>query len=387
MFDSRAKAVILSVALLLSGAGFMVQPAAATSFNNVQIFANPISSKASNFQFAAYNPTGDLVASSQTSYSAAAFELPAGEYLFVATASDSGQSGYPCPLIQGVAGTGTITPAQPAQSTGKATAQILPWCRPPSSEYAYTVATITGPQTINMGLKNASTLPTTPVTVKVSYVNGTAAAGASVYASVVGEWYWWWYKGSSVNMSGQTDKNGIAHLVVPVAPTVITAWRWVPVYIKTNTTLQVNVGGQTINITAYWEPTYVGLSGSGLILPPQNSIDITLRYQQPKYWVMAAGIASRQAYANGTPAATVASQPTGMPSIVSNSNSQSSSQYLPSKIPALQAPLNPTASLDQGRFSNTGAIITLTIIFFAVGFGGALVAIRRRSNKPPDLRG
>ena len=372
MFDARARAVILSMALLLSGTGFMVQPTSATSFNNVQIFADSISTKAGNFQFAAYNLTGALVASSQTLFSAAAFELPSGTYLFTATASDyTYPYQYACSLA-----TQTTPPIKsvPPSST------VIPWCRPPSSEYGYAVNSITGPQAINIVLQNASTLPTTQVTVKASYTNGTAVAGAYVYASVVGEWYYWgWYNDVSLNMSSQTDSNGMVHLIIPVAPVVVTAWKWMPVYVEANTTSEVNVGGQKVNITAYWEPTYVGLSGSGLVIPPQNNIAITLSYQQPDYWVMPEGVAPQSAYVNGSPTATEASQPNGTPSLVSNSAQSSSQGYLPAKIPALQV----TGAQPAGTQAGPGAdvVVISALAFIAVAIGVVLAA--RRRAKPP----
>ena len=355
----------------------MVQPASATAFNNVQIFANPISASASNFQFAAYNLTGDLVASSQTSYSAAAFELPSGTYLFTATASDSPYPyRYACPLASQTAPS-TKSPSAPSS------AAIIPWCRLPSSEYGYAVASTTGPQTISIALRNASALPTTSVTVKVSYINGTAAAGAYVYASVVGEWYYWgWYNGATLNMSGQTDGNGVAHLIVPIAPIVVTAWKWVPVYATANATSEANVGGQKVNVTAYWEPTYIGLSGSGLIIPPQKTIDITLSYQQPDYWVMPGGAASKSAYASGSPTATEAGQPNGTPSLV-NSAQSSSQNYLPAKIPALQVAGAQSTSAQPGP--NADVVVISALGFIAVTIG--VVYIAKRRAKPPTLTG
>ena len=383
MFDAKAKAVVLSMALLLAGTAFMVQPASAASFDDVQVFANPISSQAHGFQFAAYNLSGSLVASYQGPYPAAAFELPSGGYLFTVSATDfTPRTGYACPL-QGSAqsGTGPVPPAPQSAGTGQVQQpSAIPVCYPPSSEYGYSVATVNGPQTINVNLMNASQLPTTSVTVRVAYVNGTAAKGANVYASVVGQWYyWWWYEGQSLNMSGVTDGNGVARLVVPVAPTVITAWKWVPVFLGKNSTAQVNVGGQEVNATAYWEPTYVGLSGSGLLLPPQNSVSITLRYQQPDYWVIPAGVASQGTASGSAPSAALASQPGGTPSLVSDSQS-SSQEYLPSQIPSIQqaAPASPGA---QGGFAGLQAV-GLTSLALVAAVAAVFMASRRSSKRP-----
>jgi hypothetical protein len=385
MFDAKAKAAMLSMALLLAGTAFMVQPASAASFDNIQVFANPISSEAHSFQFTAYNLSGSLVASYQSPYPAAAFELPSGGYLFTVSATDYvSRVGYACPLMQGGAKLGAVSP--PTQPTGSNSKAIFPWCYPPSSEYGYTVTSVTGPQTITIDLANASTLPTTPVTVKVTYVNGTAAEGAYVYASVVGEWYyWWWYDSASINMSGQTDANGIAHLVVPVAPTVITAWKWVPVFAGNDgTATKVDVGGQEVNVTAYWEPAYVGLSGSGLLLPPHDSVAITLHYQQPDYWVMPAGVAMEGAALGAAPAAALANQPGGTPALVSNS--QNSSQgYLPAQIPSIQE----AAASPSGTQNNILSVQTLglTAIFIIAAAAAIIVAVKRHSAKPSAQTG
>ena len=75
------------MALLLAGTAFLIQPASANSYNNVQVFASSAFSQPSDFQFAAYNLTGSLIASYQTSFPAAAFELPTGGYLFTVSAT------------------------------------------------------------------------------------------------------------------------------------------------------------------------------------------------------------------------------------------------------------------------------------------------------------
>lgn len=385
---AEARALVLSLALLISGTAFMVQPASADSFNNVQVFATTTSSQTYSFQFAAYNLSGSLIASYQTSYPAAAFELPSGGYLFTVSATHYGYASYACPLMgsgvsQGAPATG---PMIPANSSGSSIA--IPVCYPPSSEYGYATATISGAQTINIHMQNVSTLPTTAVTVKVSYVNGTAAAGASVYASVIGEWYYWWGEGSSITMGAQTDSNGIAHLVLPSAPAVVTAWKWVPILTgKNGSTVQVTVGGEKVNVTVYWEPTYVGLSGSGLLLPPDNSIGLTLHYQQPDYWVMPMGAAVKGAYVGGAATASVASQPSGTPSLASTSSgTQGSSQYyLPPQIPAIQQVANTgSTNTSTGGLLGTDGLLAATAAFIVVALAVVFVARQRmrRSSAP-----
>ena len=380
------------MALLLAGTGFMVHPASAGSFENIQVFATTSSVQAYSFQFAAYNLTGSLIASTQTSYPAAAFELPAGGYLITVSATSfSSHIGYACPLAKGGAteGSGAVGTSAPiASANGSASAIVLPVCYPPSSEYGYATTTVSGPQTINIQMQNVTALPTTPVTVKVTYVNGTAAANASVYVSIVGEWYFWWGPNSSVTMGGQTNSSGIARLVLPVAPAVITAWKWIPITAGPNgSTIQTTVGGQKVNVTIYWQPTYIGLSGSGLLLPPQNNIGITLRYQQPDYWVLPASVDSRSAFSDGAASGTIANQPSGVPSLASaDSTAQGSSQYyLPSQIPAAQQAIGSPAVAQSGTSIDTIAIATAAFVVAALAV--VFLATRYRLHRPPSPMG
>jgi hypothetical protein len=392
---TEARGLIVFMAVLIVGSAFMVQPVLAdSSYNNVQVFATTSSNQAYNFQFAAYNLTGSLIASYQTSYPAAAFELPNGGYLFTVSATHfNSYANYPCPVegagtANGAGATGAAGAATP--SNGSSSVAIMPVCYRPSSEYGYATASIAGPQTVDVKMQNVTQLPTTAVTVKVSYVNGTAAAGASVYGSIVGEWYYWWGQGSSVVMGAQTDSSGTARLVLPVAPTVVTAWSWVPIFTgKNDSTIETNVGGQKVNVTVYWQPTYVGLSGSGLLLPPQNSINLTLHYQQPDYWVMPMGVTAKGAYVGSAPAATVASQPNGTPSLApTNSGAQGSSQYyLPSQIPSIQQSAIQPSTGTQPGISGVDTLLAASALFIAAALGVAIIATRHRIKKPSPATG
>ncbi len=383
----EVRALVLSMALLISGTAFMAQPASADSFNNVQIFVTTASSQPYSFQFAAYNLSGSLIASYQTSYPAAAFELPSGGYLFTVSATYYNyRLDYPCAVARPGSTTGAPTAGPMMQANGSGST-MMPMCGSWSSEYGYATATVAGAQTINIKMQNISAFPTTDVTVRASYVNGTAAAGASVYASVVGEWYFWWGEGSSIAMGAQTDGNGVAHLVIPSAPTVVTAWQWLPIFTGQNgSTVQVTVGGEKVNVTVYWEPSYVGLSGSGLLLPPQNNINLTLHYQQPDYWVMPMGAMSKGAYMGGEATATVASQPSGTPSLAATGlGSQSSSQYyLPPKIPTVQVGSPGSTDMTSAGLLGTDAFLAVTAALAAIALAVALIA-RQRARRSPAL--
>ncbi len=378
------------MALLIAGTAFMASPASAESFNNIQIFVTTSSSHAYSFQFTAYNLTGDLVASYQSSYPAAAFELPSGGYLFTVSATYYGSPAeYPCPVAKGVVTQGGSPATTATRYNESGSTPATPVCWTPSSEYGYATTTVSGPQTIAIKTMNVTSFPTTQVEVKVSYVNGTAAADASVYASIVGQWYYWWWQSTAITMGGQTDGNGVAHLVIPAAPAVITAWKWIPIPTdKNGSTVQTTVGGQRVNITVYWEPTYVGLSSSGFLLPPQDSMALTLRYQQPDYWVMPMGVASKGATAGGESTGTVASQPSGVPTLATGSSGgQTSSQYyLPAQIPAIQQSAGPPGG-GQTSAPNIGVLAAATAAFIAVAFAAVFIAVRSRQHRSPPLTG
>ncbi|HEV2226835.1 MAG TPA: hypothetical protein VGR56_08540, partial [Nitrososphaerales archaeon] len=382
----KSRALLLSMAILLAGGAFLAQSTAATSFNNVQVFVSSSSSHPNGFQFAAYNLTGSLIASYQSSYPAAAFELPSGGYLFtVSSTSFNPLMKYPCPIMAAGAAQGSGSASPMIRSNGSAGSNMMPIaCYPQSSEYGYAITNTSGSQTINIEMKNVSALPTTDVTVKVAYVNGTAAADASVYASVVGEYYGWW-QNTAIRMGAQTDSNGVAHLVLPSAPAVVTAWKWVSIPIpEGQKTIQTTVGGEKVNVTVYWQPTYVGLSGSGLLLPPQSSISLTLHYQQPDYWVMPMGVASKDAYVGGAPSATVASQPNGMPSLVARGSSQN---YLPSQIPAFQASGVSSPAGSQAVLFGVDAATIAFVLLAVIVVGAAIVVARHRISKPSTPTG
>ena len=372
------------MALLLAGTAF-VGPSSAESYNNVQILVTAASAKAYSFQFAAYNLTGSLVAAYQTQFPAAAFELPSGGYLFTVSATEYDRVGYACPLVGGASqGSGTTQPAT-APTKPSATPAIIPFCSPPASEYGYAVESVSGPQQIAIQTRNITEFPTTAVTVKASYINGTAVTDASVSASVVGEWYYWWGPNSSIVTYSQTDKSGIAHLILPSAPSVVTAWKWLQIFTpKNQSTIETNIGGQEVNVTVYWEPTYVGLSASGLLIPPQNNINLTLRYQQPSYWVMAPGVISKGAYVGGAPNATVASQPSGTPSLAPNTSgaTTSSQYYLPSQIPAIQQVGAAQVPSNQPGLGGIDSLVAVSALFVAVALA-VVVATKRTSRRSP----
>ncbi|HMD78608.1 MAG TPA: hypothetical protein VKF39_01335 [Nitrososphaerales archaeon] len=361
------RTLLLGLALLIVGSAFATGTAfgSTTSFNNVQVFVTTSAPLPYSYTFSAYNLTGSLVAFYQGSYPAAAFELPTGDYLFTVSAVHQTYC-YACvtPLNGG---------STPPPTTGSASATPVQFYQP-TAEYGWLQAHVDSSTSLSIQSKNVTTFPTTSVSVKVSFVNGTAAAGAWVSASVVGQWYYWWGQDSGIVMSAQTDNNGMATLVIPVAPAVITAWDWVPVNLPKNaTTAVVNVGGQNVNVTVYWQPTYVGLSASTLLIPPANSADLTLKYQQPTYWYLPMGVGYAQAQ-SGQGGATIANQPSGVPTQVNQQRTASTQtgqaqMFLPTQIPAIQAQ---GASSSPTSAKSGGLVMAWEVAALAVGAFAAL---------------
>jgi len=376
---ATVRTAVIGLSVVLLSFGLLASSATASSFNNVQILVTTSSNLPYTYTFTAYNLTGTLLGSYQGPYPAGAFELPTGDYLF--TVSALYQAYGPC-FECGYASAGV--PAQAGPAAG------LPALRyfPQASEYGYLVAHVSSSESLSVSTKNVTQFPTTQVSIKVAYVNGTAASEASVSASVVGQWYYWWGQDAKVVMWAQTGSEGVANLVLPVAPTVVTAWKWVAVELPpSQTTVVKDVGGEKINVTVYWQPSYVGLSGSTLIIPPASSAAITLHYKQPNYWVLPMGVQYAGASLGGASGATIANQPTGVPSLASQTGTGQPGQseyYQPIQIPPLQA--EGGVSPPSGSEGLTAGALTLTAVAEAVVIFGTLAvgifALGRRQRSP-----
>jgi hypothetical protein len=357
----------LTALLALSSLSFT----SAASYNNVQIFIQTTSNLPDYFTVSAFNTSGYMVASSQTQYPAASIELPNGQYIFTVTADRTNNQIYYSPLPMG-----GVNVAQGNLA--------MPYYIAPVVEYGYSVQQISSSTTLTISTQNVTSIPTTTLTVKVTYANGTAAEGASVSASVVGSWYYWGYESNAV-MWTTTQADGVATLVTPQAPVQVNAWSWLPVNLPENqTTVAVVIAGEEVNVTVYWQPMYVGLAGSALIIPPQTSASITLHVQHPDYWVMPYGV-------KGTPTvggtATAASGPGSIPTTVYQQ--QQGNPVLQNSPPPTTQPLTtppisqPTSPSDSGLFS--GSNLAPTIVAFAalaVAAASLLVAARTKRHKP-----
>src|SRR5271165_7030974 len=202
------KSVALTSIVILAGLGIFgprvsLGSSSAQSYNNLQIFVSPQNSTLDQFSVEAYNSTGGLVASSQSSYPAFSFELPSGNYLFAVSASSSySYTGGPI-MASGVASSQKSSIAYPYYNN--------------PAEYGYLVTDLNSSRSVDISTHQITNMSGTKVTIVAKYANGTAAAGTSVYASVVGGYYW--YDGSNnLVMSNQTGSNGVATLIVPSVP-------------------------------------------------------------------------------------------------------------------------------------------------------------------------
>ncbi len=217
----------------------------APTFNNVQVSLQMQNSTDNYFAVDVYNSTGGLVASSQSQYPAFSFELPSSSYIFTATAlySSSSYSGY---------------------------------YGSQDMEYGYQSQQVSSSSSLTISTQKVSDISSTHISVQLSLPNGSAASGASVSAQALGSYYYW---GNNFAMWNQTNSAGIATLTVPNVPVEINAWDWVYVNLPSSvTTVHTTVAGQPINVTVYWAPMYVPFSGTALIIPPQFSAQITLKY-------------------------------------------------------------------------------------------------------------
>jgi hypothetical protein len=310
----------------------------AASYSNVSINIQTQNNLPYSFTVSAFNASGYLLASCQTQYPAASFELPDGQYIFTATTY---YGAYPMSnAIQGV--------------------YPIPYYSMPVTEYGYSKEQVSGSTAFTIQTQNASSLPKTTITVEVTYANGTAAEGASVSASILGSWYYWDY-GKDFQLWTSTQADGSATLVTPQVPIQISAWDWIYIPLPSNiTTVQVTIAGEQVNVTVYWQPTYVGLAGSALVIPPENNASITLRVQQPNYWVLPLGVSALPAQ-GGT--ATTASGQGSIPASVYQSQQGN---------PMLQNYQTPTLP----EFPSTAVLaISFAATLFAIAF------LKRKKNQ------
>jgi hypothetical protein len=209
----------------------------------------------------------------------------------------------------------------------------------------------------------------------VQFFNGTAASGAYVSAYVVGANYAYpqdWVSG------GQTGSDGNFTLVMPNAPIQVSATLSYPVSLPGNTsTVTVVIGGQKVNVTIYWQPNSVTLSGQALILPPEKGAEITLQVQQSyPYPVPYYGQGTSGAGGVTTVTTTVATA-TATPQQGATSQSTRIAPFSPSSA-QVSSPSQQSASVAPG-FSAIEDLIVALGTAALVGVGTMLVLVKRKS--------
>jgi hypothetical protein len=227
---------------------------------------------------------------------------------------------------------------------------------------------------LTIDTQSPSGIPTANLSVSVSFKNGTAVSNADVSASVVGTNFYW---GDSSNLTlyAQTAANGVARLVVPAVPLTVTASDSVQVNLpQGQTTVQVKVGGQLVNVTVYYSPNYVYESATALVVPPQTSVSMVVTAQtQSSLIPYAVGSASSGGGATNaaTGAPTTSSQgqqasPGGAAGTLSSGSSTTTEQTtsIP-PIPASDVAAQPSSNgsginlLEVGILALAGAIAAL----------------------------
>jgi hypothetical protein len=318
---------------------------AAVPLNSVQVTIQTTKDLPYQYTLTAYNTSGYQVANFYGNFPEAAFGVPSGTYLITASAYYQGINPcYPCPL-----GTGVNETAIPIRYQS------------PIAEYGYAVEKVTGPIQITIATKNETDYPLVSMPVHVSFFNGTAAAGASVSAYIVQMGY-----GSTQGWVsyGQTGNDGNFTLVMPDAPVEVSTYLSLPILLPKNvtTTVPVEVGGQKVNVTVYWQPTQVNLFGQALILPPQKGVDITLQYRQYPYPIYYSGPPT--VIQGGGTTITVTSTMTGSPA-----------QASPSSQSGRISPFAPTGAQlsSPAQAGSSPGPDPVTTVVLALGAGAAAV--------------
>jgi hypothetical protein len=360
--------LILLLALSIPAVTFVRPAGASSSLNSVDVTIQTTKALPYQYSLTAYNTSGFQVASFYGNYPEAAFGLPSGTYLI--TASAYYQQSYvcnPCPLEKATAnGTTTSIPIQ---------------YMPPYSEYGYAVVKLSGPSQITIETSNSTQTSLVSLPIHVQLFNGTASSGAYISAYVVGGNYAYtqdWVSG------GQTGSNGNFTLVMPNAPIQVSATLSYPINLPKNiSTVTVVIAGQKVNVTVYWQPNSVTLSGQVLILPPQKGAEITLQVQQSyPYPIYYAGQGAASAGGVTTVTTTVETT-TAAPQQGATPQSNRIAPFSPGSD-QVSSPVQQGTSVSTGFSAIEGLIIALGTVA-VVGVGTMLVLVRRK-NRMQDAR-
>jgi len=355
--------LILLLGLSVPAVAFVTLAGASPGLNSVNVTIQTTNTLPYQYALTAYNTSGFQVASFYGSYPEAAFGLPSGTYLITASAyyQQSNVCNNYCPLEKGAV-------------SGNASSIAIRYI-PPYSEYGYAVVKLTGPEQITITTSNStqSSLVSLPIHVQLS--NGTAASGAYVSAYVVGGNY---ADTQGWVSNGQTGSDGNFTLVMPNAPIQVSAYLSYPINLPKNiSTVTVVIAGQKVNVTVYWQPNSVSLSGQALILPPEKGAEITLQVQQSyPYPVPYMGQGTTSGAGVTTVTTTVA---TTTAALQQGASSQSNriAPFSPSSA-QVSSPAQQSTPVASG-FSAIEDLIMVLGAVAIVGVGTMLVLIRRRT--------
>ena len=367
---------ILLLGLSVIAVTYATSAGATASLNLVDITVQTTKSLPYQYTLMAYNTSGYQVANFYGNFPEAAFALPSGTYLITAVASYQQNSPcYNCVYPMAVNGSAIATPIR---------------YYAPYSEYGYAVEKVSGPMQLTITTQNSTAGPIVNVPVHVEFANGTAAVGAWVYANVIGAQYNY---SPALNMSGQTGKDGNVTLVLPEAPVQVSASMSVPIQLPKNfSTVTVVVGGQKVNVTVYWQPNSVSLSGQTLILPPQKGASITLQVQQSNpFPIVYAGTGASRGYVS-TPPAGVYTVTTAVASTTAGSSQAASDKAAASPQSSRIPPFNPSSSQlspsgPQGPatapptafdFATLETLMAVVAAAAVLGVGASLILSRRK---------
>ena len=358
--------LVLLLGLSIPAVAFVTSAGASPALNSVDVNIQTTRALPYQYTLTAYNTSGYQVANFYGNYPEAAFGLPSGTYLI--TASAYYQQSNICNLC----------PLEKGAVNGSASSMPIRYV-PPYSEYGYAVEKLTGPAQITIVTSNSTETSLVKLPIHVQFFNGTSASGAYVSAYVVGGSYA--YPQNWVG-SGQTGSDGNFTLLMPNAPIEVSAYMTYPINLPKNiSTVTVVIAGQKVNVTVYWQPSIVTLSGQTLILPPEKGADITLQVQQSyPYPVYYAGQGTASSGGVTTVTTTVAST-TATPQQGTSSQPSRIAPFTPSSA-QISSPGQQANSTTPGFSAIEGVIIALgaAAIF---GVGAILVLVKRKSTVQP----
>ena len=354
---------MLLLCLSIPAVALVTSARASQSLNSVDVTIQTTRALPYQYSLTAYNTSGFQVANFYGSYPEAAFGLPSGTYLI--TASAYYQQNYVC---------NNLCPLETGAVNGNASAIAIPYM-PPYSEYGYAVVQLTGPEQITITTSNSTQSSLVSIPIHVQLLNGTAASGAYVSAYVVGGNY---VDTQGWVSNGQTGSDGNFTLVMPNAPIQVSASLSYPINLPRNvSTVTVVIAGQKVNVTVYWQPNSVTLSGQALILPPEKGAEITLQVQQSyPYPVPYAGEGTASSGGVTTVTTTIATT-TAAPQQGSTPQSNRIAPFSPSSE-QISSPAQQSTPAASGFSAIEDLIIALGAAAI-VGVGTMIMLIRRRS--------